>query len=77
MSRRRYPQASPVEDRPRHDVSILHVAPKEPARETSRGPYGVGSASAAAMMSLLPKVSGQAARTFGGEVGLLVESEAR
>ena len=39
--------------------------------------YGVGSASAAPRMSLLPKVAGQEPSTSGGEIGLAVYSEAR
>jgi hypothetical protein len=39
--------------------------------------YGVGSASAAPRMSLLPKVAGQEASTSGAGIGVAVYSEAR
>jgi hypothetical protein len=62
-------------------TKVPNAAP--PARRNDRAGgeaisvYGVGSASAPPLMSLLPKVAGQEASTFGAASGVAVYSEAR
>ena len=60
----------------RRELAVV-AGPLETRSGHHHGGYGVGSATMAPRMSLLPKVAGHEPRTFGAGSGLLVYSDAR